>query len=204
MFTLTRSLDRLAGSRSPKRSRGRPVSGAWMLDRSSRPRGSLTRLRAGSVSAGVEPAGGPRLVAGEISHPHSTIGVRHGISRAPRFPPAATSGLARATCCTWTSLATGVSNGQAMLSGDRPPTQPQLDGTPDRQRLRLRAQPLARRASSPDTRSSASSPGLPAQTNGKIERLAYRSHHHRNHSLPHRGRRHPPPAFSVGMARFSG
>ena len=59
---------------------------------------------------------GPRLIAGEIGVAHSTVHAilkRHGRSRAPRARRAkrfgATSGRARAICCTWTSSATRAS-----------------------------------------------------------------------------------------------
>jgi len=71
-------------------------SGAWALDRSSRPRRSPRRT-AGEVEARVlaarERTGwGPRLIAGETGVAHSTVHAilrRHGCSRAPREPRAA-------------------------------------------------------------------------------------------------------------------
>jgi transposase InsO family protein len=69
------------------------VSGAWMLDRSSRPRRSPRLLDACAQERICEcrrrTGWGPRLVAGETGHPHSTVSkvlARHGISRVPRAP----------------------------------------------------------------------------------------------------------------------
>jgi transposase InsO family protein len=69
------------------------VSGAWMLDRSSRPQRSPRLLDAVAQERICEcrrrTGWGPRLVAGETGHPHSTVSkvlARHGISRAPRRP----------------------------------------------------------------------------------------------------------------------
>jgi transposase InsO family protein len=70
-------------------------SGAWALDRSSRPHRSPTRTPAhveARVCAARERTGwGPRLIAGETGVAHSTVHAilrRHGCSRAPRPPRA--------------------------------------------------------------------------------------------------------------------
>jgi transposase InsO family protein len=65
-------------------------SGSWLFDRSSRPRHS-PRLLASSEQERIcecrrRTGWGPRLVAGETGHPHSTVSKvlrRHGISRPP-------------------------------------------------------------------------------------------------------------------------
>jgi transposase InsO family protein len=69
------------------------VSGAWLLDRSSRPRRSPRLLDQAAQERICEcrrrTGWGPRLVAGETGHPHSTVSkvlARHGISRTPRRP----------------------------------------------------------------------------------------------------------------------
>ena len=69
------------------------ASGAWLLDRSSRPRRSPRLLaRADQVricEARQRTGWGPRLVAGATGFSHSTVWKvlrRHGISRAPRQP----------------------------------------------------------------------------------------------------------------------
>ncbi len=69
------------------------VSGAWLLDRSSRPRRSPRLLDLVAQERICEcrrrTGWGPRLVAGETGHPHSTVSkvlARHGLSRAPRPP----------------------------------------------------------------------------------------------------------------------
>ena len=69
------------------------VSGAWMLDRSSRPRRS-PRLLDGAAQEQIcecrrRTGWGPRLIAGETNHPHSTVWkvlARHGLSRTPPAP----------------------------------------------------------------------------------------------------------------------
>ena len=91
-------------------------SGRWALDRSSRPHRSPRRTAVEveqRVVAERERTGwGPRLIAGQTGVAHSTVHAilrRHGRSRAPRAPrerSGATSGRARAICCTWTSSAT--------------------------------------------------------------------------------------------------
>jgi transposase InsO family protein len=70
-------------------------SGAWALDRSSRPHRSPTRTPAdveARVCAARERTGwGPRLIAGETGVAHSTVHAilrRHGCSRSPRPPRA--------------------------------------------------------------------------------------------------------------------
>ena len=95
------------------------ASGAWALDRSSRPQRCARRTDAETerrVCQARERTGwGPRLLAGETGVAHSTVHailVRHGLSRRPRPASArsvATSGRAQAICCTWTSSATRVS-----------------------------------------------------------------------------------------------
>jgi transposase InsO family protein len=67
------------------------VSGAWLLDRSSRPRTSprlLDRAAQRLICDTRRRTGwGPRLLAGETGHPHSTVWKvlhRHGLSRPPR------------------------------------------------------------------------------------------------------------------------
>jgi transposase InsO family protein len=69
------------------------VSGAWMLDRSSRPHHSPRLLDPVAQERICEcrrrTGWGPRLVAGETGHPHSTVSkvlARHGLSRVPRRP----------------------------------------------------------------------------------------------------------------------
>lgn len=69
------------------------ASGAWALDRSSRPRRCPARStpeREARVCEARERTGwGPRLIAGETGVPHSTVHAilrRHGCSRAPRAP----------------------------------------------------------------------------------------------------------------------
>ncbi len=66
---------------------------------------------------------GPRLIAGATGHPHSTVCEGAAPPRAPRgrrvrrvSPPAATSGPAPATSCTWTPSATRASHGPATPS----------------------------------------------------------------------------------------
>ena len=68
-------------------------SGAWAEDRSSRPRRSPTRVPSAEearICAARERLGwGPRLLAGEVGRPHSTVHAvlrRHERSRAPRRP----------------------------------------------------------------------------------------------------------------------
>ena len=68
-------------------------SGGWLLDRSSRPHRSPRLLDAGAqrriCEARQRTGWGPRLVAGETGHPHSTVWkvlYRHGLSRRPRQP----------------------------------------------------------------------------------------------------------------------
>jgi transposase InsO family protein len=67
------------------------VSGAWLLDRSSRPRRSprlLDEIAQERICECRRRTGwGPRLVAGATGHPHSTVSkvlARHGISRVSR------------------------------------------------------------------------------------------------------------------------
>lgn len=67
------------------------ASGAWALDRSSRPRHSPRRssseVEARVCEARRRTGWGPRLIAGETGVPHSTVHAilrRHGCSRAPR------------------------------------------------------------------------------------------------------------------------
>lgn len=67
------------------------ASGAWALDRSSRPhrspRRSPSELEARVCEARERTGWGPRLIAGETGVPHSTVHVilrRHGRSRTPR------------------------------------------------------------------------------------------------------------------------
>ncbi len=69
------------------------VSGAWLLDRSSRPHRSPRLLEAPAqeriCDARRHTGWGPRLVAGATGHPHSTVWKvlhRHGLSRRPRQP----------------------------------------------------------------------------------------------------------------------
>jgi transposase InsO family protein len=69
------------------------ASGSWMLDRSSRPRRSPRLLALDAqerICACRRRTGwGPRLIAGETGHAHSTVSkvlVRHGLSRVPRTP----------------------------------------------------------------------------------------------------------------------
>jgi transposase InsO family protein len=69
------------------------VSGAWLLDRSSRPRRSPRSLdpvvQERICECRRRTGWGPRLVAGATGHPHSTVSkvlARHGISRAPSRP----------------------------------------------------------------------------------------------------------------------
>jgi transposase len=71
---------------------GELSSGAWLLDRSSRPRTSPRLLDADAqrliCDTRRRTGWGPRLVAGETGHPHSTVWKvlhRHGLSR-PRPP----------------------------------------------------------------------------------------------------------------------
>ena len=66
---------------------------AWAADRSSRPHHSPRLLKATAQEAICEvrrhTGWGPRLVAGETGHPHSTVWKvlhRHGLSRRPRRP----------------------------------------------------------------------------------------------------------------------
>jgi transposase InsO family protein len=66
-------------------------SGAWLLDRSSRPHRSPRLLDAGAqhriCEARQRTGWGPRLVAGATGYPHSTVWKvlqRHGLSRRPR------------------------------------------------------------------------------------------------------------------------
>jgi transposase InsO family protein len=68
-------------------------SGAWAMDRSSRPHRSPRLLDAGAQERICEvrqrTGWGPRLVAGTTGHPHSTVWKvlhRHGISRSQRRP----------------------------------------------------------------------------------------------------------------------
>ena len=68
-------------------------SGAWLLDRSSRPHRSPRLLDVGAqqriCEARRRTGWGPRLVADESGHPHSTVWKvlkRHGLSRRPRQP----------------------------------------------------------------------------------------------------------------------
>jgi transposase InsO family protein len=75
------------------------ASGAWALDRSSRPhrspRRSSPELEARVCEARERTGWGPRLIAGETGVPHSTVHAilsRHGRSRAPR---AAKTGFVR-------------------------------------------------------------------------------------------------------------
>ena len=74
--------------RRQRRSEQELVSGAWLLDRSSRPTRSprlLERALQERICECRRRTGwGPRLVAGETGHPHSTVWKvlhRHGISR---------------------------------------------------------------------------------------------------------------------------
>ena len=67
------------------------ASGAWLHDRSSRPRRQPRRLSDGAeaqISAVRQATGwGPRLVAGATGHPHQTVWKvlwRHGLPRRPR------------------------------------------------------------------------------------------------------------------------
>jgi transposase len=69
------------------------ASGAWLLDRSSRPRRSPRLLKQADqeriCEARQRTGWGPRLVAGATGFPHSTVWKvlrRHGISRPPRSP----------------------------------------------------------------------------------------------------------------------
>jgi transposase InsO family protein len=69
------------------------ASGAWLLDRSSRPHTSPRLLDPVSQKRICETrrrtGWGPRLVAGATGHPHSTVSKvlrRHGLSRAPKQP----------------------------------------------------------------------------------------------------------------------
>ena len=70
------------------------ASGAWALDRSSRPHRSPRRTTPATSSGGSAPSAsatgwGPRLIAGETGVAHSTVHAilkRHGRSRAPRAP----------------------------------------------------------------------------------------------------------------------
>jgi transposase InsO family protein len=69
------------------------ASGAWLLDRSSRPHTSPRLLDPASQERICETrrrtGWGPRLVAGATGHPHSTVSKvlrRHGLSRAPKQP----------------------------------------------------------------------------------------------------------------------
>jgi len=69
------------------------ASGAWLLDRSSRPHSSprlLGRVEQERICEARRRTGwGPRLVAGVTGFPHSTVWKvlhRHGISRPPRAP----------------------------------------------------------------------------------------------------------------------
>ena len=78
---------RLGASRADLR------SGAWVIDRSSRPRRSPRLLDPVAQERICEcrrrTGWGPRLVAGETGHPHSTVSkvlARHGISRVARQP----------------------------------------------------------------------------------------------------------------------
>jgi transposase InsO family protein len=68
-------------------------SGVWLLDRSCRPRRSprlLDELAQERICECRRRTGwGPRLVAGAVGHPHSTVSkvlCRHGLSRPPRAP----------------------------------------------------------------------------------------------------------------------
>jgi len=70
-------------------------SGAWALDRSSRPHRSPRRsgreLEQRVLDARERTGWGPRLIAGETAVAHSTVHAilrRHGVSRAPRRPRA--------------------------------------------------------------------------------------------------------------------
>jgi transposase InsO family protein len=74
-------------------SRDERVSGAWALDRSSRPHRSPRRTEpeteALACEARARTGWGPRLIAGETGVAHSTVHAilrRHGCSRAPRRP----------------------------------------------------------------------------------------------------------------------
>jgi transposase len=69
------------------------ASGSWLLDRSSRPRSSprlLDRVAQKRICEARQRTGwGPRLIAGKLDHPHSTVWKvlrRHGISRPNRAP----------------------------------------------------------------------------------------------------------------------
>jgi transposase InsO family protein len=69
------------------------ASGSWFLDRPSRPRQSprsLDRLAQRRICEARRKTGwGPRLIAGKLAHPHSTVWKvlhRHGISRPERAP----------------------------------------------------------------------------------------------------------------------
>src|SRR6267143_1076986 len=68
-------------------------SGAWLLDRSSRPHSSprlLDRVEQERICEVRRHTGwGPRLVAGRTAHPHSTVWKvlhRHGLSKVKRSP----------------------------------------------------------------------------------------------------------------------
>jgi transposase len=92
------------------------MSLACLLDRSSRPARSPRRLAPECERAICDcrrkTGWGPRLVAGATGFAHSTVWKvlrRFGLSRPPRPHESgriATSGRARATCCTWMSPAT--------------------------------------------------------------------------------------------------
>ncbi len=69
------------------------ASGVWLFDRSSRPRRSprlLDAIEQERICEARRHTGwGPRLVAGQTGHPHSTVWKvlhRHGLSRRPRQP----------------------------------------------------------------------------------------------------------------------
>ena len=94
-----------------------------LFDRPSRPRRCPRQLAAQLEEAictcRLQTGWGPRLVAGATGFPHSTVWKvlkRAGISRPPRAQgsrPTGTSGLALATCCTWTQAAMPASCGPA-------------------------------------------------------------------------------------------
>ena len=125
------------------------ASGAWALDRSSRPRRSPRRTDAETeqrVCQARERTGwGPRLLAGETGVAHSTV---HAILRPPRLlargqgpsggVAVATSGRAQAICCTWTSSATRVSRGPVTRS-------PAIAPRPTPRRRAARSRLLSRR-----------------------------------------------------------
>ena len=93
---------------------------ACLKDRSSRPRHSPRMLVSAEqeriCAARRRTSWGPRLIAGEVGHSHSTVSkvlTRHGLSRLPRPARRQTgmSGRVRVTSCIWTPSGMPASGG---------------------------------------------------------------------------------------------